>query len=340
MKNALWNYRYFKEIYFSIGLLVVIIVVGTLGFIIVEDYSFTEAFYMCIITLSTVGFQEVKPLSDYGKIFTSILIITSFGTFPYAITSITKSLVTGEYKYYFKDLRVNKKIEQLNGHTIVCGFGRNGRQAAKTLMAYKKEFVIVEQDDEIIDLIKHNPELPYLRGDATSEEVLLKAGIERADALVTTLPKDSENVFVVLTSRELNKSLRIISRATEDSSERKMRIAGANNVIMPDKVGGAHMASLVVTPDVIEFLDHISVMGEHEINLDEIEFKSLPKDFQYKTIKELEQHYKTGARIIGFKTPNGEYMVNPSPDTELIPHSKLFVLGTIEQIDALNKIFS
>ena len=306
----------------------------------VEDYKLIEAFYMSIITLSTVGFQEVKPLSDEGKLFTAFLIISSFGTFAFAISSLTKSLVTGEYKYYFKDLKVTKAIENLSGHTIVCGFGRNGRQAAKTLSGYGRQFIIVERDDSAIEYIKQFPELLFVQGDATSEETLFKAGIDKAEALITTLPKDSDNVFVVLTSRELNRDLTIISRASEDSSEKKMRIAGANNVIMPDKVGGAHMASLVVTPDVVEFIDHISVMGQHEFNLEEIKFKQLPADFHYKTIRELETKYETGARIIGFKTPEGNYIVNPSPDIELIPNSKLFVLGTSEQINKLKTIFA
>lgn len=295
---------------------------------------------MSIITLSTVGFQEVQPLSETGKLFTSFLIITSFGTFAYAISSITKSLVTGEYRYYLKDLKVSNEIEHLSNHTIVCGFGRNGYQAMKTLKGHGKKVVLVEQDEEVLKEIKESKEFLYVKGDATKEDILFQAGIDRAKALITTLPKDSDNVFVVLTSRELNKNLTIISRASEDSSERKMRIAGADNVIMPDKVGGAHMASLVVTPDVIEFLDHISVMGANEINLEEIEFKELPTDFHYKSIKELEQEYQTGARIIGFKTPEGKYIVNPSPDTELMPNSKVFVLGTAEQIQKLYSIFN
>ena len=340
LNKFLLNYRYFKEIYFSFFLLVAIIFIGTMGFMIVEDYNLIEAFYMSIITLSTVGFQEVKPLSEMGKLFTSFLIITTFGTFAYAITSITRSLVTGEYKYYFKDFKVTNEIENLSGHTIVCGYGRNGRQALKTLQAHGKKVVIIEQNEETIEEIKLNASLLYVKGDSTKEDALFDAGIERAEALITTLPKDSDNVFVVLTSRELNKNLTIISRASEDSSERKMRIAGANNVIMPDKVGGAHMGSLVVTPDVIEFLDHISVMGANEINLEEIEFKEFPSDFHYKTIKDLEQKYQTGARIIGFKTPEGEYIVNPSPEIELMPNSKVFVLGTSKQISKLYSVFS
>ena len=335
----LFNFRLFKKVYAAILILLLIILTGTIGFMSVEDYTLLEAFYMTIITVSTVGFSEVRELSDTGRLFTSFLIITSFGTFAFALTSITKYLVGGEYKQYFKDYRVNKEINKLEEHVILCGFGRNGKQAANTLIAHKQKFIIVESNPEVIEQIRQNKSLLYVEGDATSEEHIIAAGIDRAKALITTLPKDSDNLFVVLTARELNKKLSIISRATEDSSDRKLRIAGANNVIMPDKVGGQHMASLVMNPNVIEFLDHISIEGKHEINLEEIRFENIPAEYQFKTIRELNSKYNTGCLIIGFRTSDGEYIINPSPDTELIQGSKLFVLGKPDQIKHLNQIF-
>lgn len=339
IKSMLLNFRLFRKVYVALLVLMLIILTGTIGFILIEDYTLLEAFYMTIITVSTVGFSEVRELSDMGRLFTSVLIITSFGTFAFAVTSITKYLVGGEYKQYFKDYRVNKEINKLSNHVILCGFGRNGRQAANTLIAHKQKFVIIENNPEIIEHIRLNKDLLYIVGDATSEEHIKLAGIERAKALITTLPKDSDNLFVVLTARELCKKLSIISRASEDSSDRKLRIAGANNVIMPDKVGGQHMASLVMNPDVIEFLDHISIEGKHEINLEEIRFENIPEEYQFKTIRELNSKYSTGCLIIGFKTPNSDYIINPSPDTELIRGSKLFVLGKPSQIKHLNQIF-
>ena len=316
-----------------------VLLIGTLGYVIIEDYTFIDAFYMTIITVSTVGFREVVPLSDIGKLFTSFLIIFSFGIFAYAITYITRYVVTGEALTYFKDYKVNSMLSSISQHVIVCGYGRNGRQAIKTLKAYKQPYVIIEQKEEILTELKENNEL-YVKGDATSEETLTTAGIKRAKSLITTLPRDAENVFVVLTSREMNKNLTIISRAYQDSSEKKLRIAGADNVIMPDKVGGAHMASLVVTPDVYEFLDHISVMGSNEINLEEINFKHVPGKFQNKTIGDLDKNYHTGCLIIGFRSPEGDYTVNPSKETLIVPNSKLFVLGNPEQINLLNAQFN
>ena len=337
----LFNFKLFSKIFYAISILALIILMGTLGFYFIEpQYNILDSFYMTIITISTVGFQEVHPLSPEGRLFASFLIITSFGTFAYAISAITSYLVGGEYKIYFKQYRLNKQLEKLSGHVILCGFGRVGKQAAADLRAYDQSFVIVENNEGVIERNRIQDErLIFLNDDATMDDTLKLAGIDRARALITTLPSDADNLFVVLTARELNSRIKIISRAEKVSSVKKVKIAGANNVIMPDRVGGSHMAQLVVTPDVVEFLDHISVQGEAEVNLEEISFNELPEDFKYKTIQELGARQLTGCNIIGFKSSDGEYMINPAPDTKVLPNSKLFVLGNPDQIKKLNQIF-
>ncbi len=329
-------YKHFREIYFTFFLLSGVLIIGTLGYMLIENYSFIEAFYMTIITVSTVGFREVQPLDDSGRIFTSFLIISSFGIFAFAVSSLTRYIVTGELRNYLKNYKVDTQIDKIKDHIIVCGYGRNGAQAVETLTRHSKRVVVIEQNESALAALRDRDML-YLKGDATSERVLKKAGIERAQALITTLPKDADNVFVVLTSRSLNPSIHIISRASVDSSEKKLRIAGADNVIMPDKVGGTHMASLVVTPDVYEFLDTLSVMGSNEVNLEEVTFEALPEKYHYKTLGQLDQDYHTGCLIIGFRTPDGQYIINPSKDLEIVPGSKIFVLGRADQIQLLNK---
>ena len=158
--------------------------------------------------------------------------------------------------------------------------------------------------------------------------------------MITTLPIDADNLFIVLSARTLNPNLIIISRASDDNSDKKLKIAGANNVIMPDKIGGAHMASLVLKPDVIEFIDHITGQGGPDINLEEILFDNLPIPLRNKTIRDLEIRNKSGANIVGFKKGNGEFVINPDPDTQLIPDGKLFVLGTPEQIQKLKTLLT
>ena len=306
----------------------------------IEKFSLLDAFYMTIITVATVGFQEVHPLSESGRLFTAILIITSFGTFAYAITSISQYVLDGEFNRYFKNYRVNTVIQKLENHIIICGYGRNGKQAAQVLKNSSQKFVVIEKSTELYSKFSLTNIDLFVEGDATQDEILIKAGIEKAKALITTLPIDADNLFIVLSARAINPKLTIISRASDDNSDKKLKIAGATNVIMPDKIGGAHMASLVMKPDVIEFVDFITGQGGDNIKLEEITFENLPEEYKNKSIRELEIRNKSGANIIGFKTEAGEYIINPSPDTKMIHDAKLFVLGTNEQIKKLKELFA
>lgn len=336
----MFSSRQFSKIYIAVSLLILTVCVGVVGFILIEKYDFLDAFYMTIITVATVGFQEVHPLSNDGKLFTAFLIITSFGTFAYAVSSITNYISDGEFREYFKNKKVNSAIEKLDAHVIVCGFGRNGKQAAHVLKKHNTRFVVIEHKKDIVAAINHRFSDLVLEGDATLDEILLRAGILKAKALITTLPMDADNLFIVLTARTLNPKLTIISRASEDNSDKKLKLAGADNVIMPDKLGGAHMASLVMKPDVMEFVDYITGQGGDNIRLEEITFANLSGEYQNKTIRDLEVRNKSGANIIGFKTAQGEYIINPSADTMIIPDAKLFVLGTTDQIVKLKELFA
>lgn len=331
------RFRIFSEIYVAIGLLTMIIVVGSLGYMIVEGWSLIESFYMTIITVSTVGFMEVHEMSTPGRLFTALLIIGSFGTFAYALRAITTYVFSGDYKRYLSEYKAMNKVDKLSGHTIICGYGRVGRQAGTDLTQHKHSFVVVEKSKERIDQFAID-KMFHIEGNATDDDVLLRAGIDRAGALITCLPSDADNLFVVLTAREMNKKMKIIARASNQSSIKKLKIAGANNVIMPDAVGGAHMASLVVTPDVMEFIDYIKIPGDGRVNLEEISFHDLHVEFKNKTIGELDAKKITGCNIIGFKTADDEIVINPSHDTVVAPGTKLFVLGNPEQIDSLNDL--
>ncbi|UKN01016.1 potassium channel protein [Paracrocinitomix mangrovi] len=333
----LLNYKYFAKVYYALFVVIGIIVTGTLGFMIVEGWSLLDSFYMTLQTVSTVGFNEIKPLSPEGKIFTSFLIILSFGTFGYVVTAITSYVVSGEYKKYFQEYKTLKTAENMENHTIVCGYGRVGKQAAHDLKFYKKSFVVVERDQEITNDPEFN-EITFIKGDSTDDQALLKANISNATSLITALPNDADNLFVVLSARELNPKLKIISRASSYSSMRKLRIAGADNVIMPDTVGGAHMASLVVTPDMMEFMDLIKVSGKSTVNLEEVSFQDLPEAYQNLTIGELENFSKSGCNVIGYRTEEGEYIINPPNDMKITKNSKMFVLGNPEQIKKLNTV--
>ncbi|MFY9243546.1 MAG: potassium channel protein [Polaribacter sp.] len=311
---------------------------GTLGYMWLSNYTFIDALYMTVITVTTVGFGELQPFNPEEKIFTIFLILTSITVFGYALSSFSEYLVSGKLFDHFKHKKVEKKINNLKGHTIVCGFGRNGKQAIAKLKNYQKEFVIIEQDKEIIEKLDLEGVL-NIEGDSTTDEILLRAGIKKASNLITALPSDADNLFVVLSARQLNKDCKIISRASKESSYSKLKIAGADNVIMPDKLGGEHMASLVVTPDVIEFVDRLTIEGENTANLEEIAVDDLPKKYLNKTILDLDLRRKTGCTVIGYKNPNKDYLINPEADSILLEGTHLIVLGRPEQIKKLRELF-
>ena len=318
--------------------IIFLIILGVAGFMLVEDYSFLDALYMTVITITTVGFGEIHPMGVEGKIFTIFLILTSITIFGYTLSVFTEYLASGQLFERIKHKKVEKRIETLQGHTIVCGYGRNGNKAINKLLSYNQQIVVIEKEKELIEELDRNKIL-NVEGDATLDEILIKSGIKKAKNLITALPSDADNLFVVLTASQLNKDMRIISRASSETSYQKLKIAGAHNVIMPDKLGGEHMASLVVTPDVIEFVDRLTVELETTANLEEISVNDLPETYLNKTILDLDLRKKTGCTVIGYKTPNRDYIINPEASMELIKDSHLIVLGRPEQISKLRELF-
>ncbi len=327
-----------SKLYRAVLLLFLVIIIGISGFMYLSDDTFVNALYMTIITITTVGFGEVHPLSQEERLFTVFLILMSVIIVGYVASVLTEYIASGELFEKIKFNKVQKKIEQLKNHTIVCGYGRNGKQAVIKLKKFNKKVVIIENDDDLIAKIE-SENLLYVKGNATKDEVLIKACLKNASNLITTLPSDADNLYVVLSARQFNKNLVIVSRASDDSSDSKLRIAGADNVIMPDKLGGDHMASLLVTPDIVEFVDMLSVDSENATHIEEIVVEDLPKEFLSKSIRDLDVRRKTGCTVIGFKTPDCEYVINPEADTRLVADSKLIVLGSLEQIQNLNKLF-
>lgn len=315
-------------IWFSI--ISIIIIGGITGFMIIESFRFLDALYMTVITITTIGYMEVHPLSDSGRVFTIVLIITSFSSFTYALARLTQFIASGEMADYFKNKKIMTALEKLDGHVIICGFGRNGLQAAKTLQGHKVDFVIIDQQAERVE--SYMPNMLCLVGDATDDEVLKKAGIERASSLICALPTDADNVFIVLSARSLNSKMRIISRASAATSIAKLKKAGANNVIMPDKIGGMHMATLVSKPDVIEFIDFLSGEAGESINIESISYEDIPVEVRDSTLKEIMEWKKTGVNCIGIKNIDGMFLINPSNDTIITSGMKILVLGSKHQI--------
>ena len=326
-----------SKLYKATALLFLLLAMGVTGFYTLTGMSFIDALYMTVITITTVGFGEVVPLSQEARLFTVFLILISVIVLGYAVTVLTEYIIEGEFFKNIKYKSVQKRIKQLNNHTIVCGYGRNGKQAVSKLLQYGKEVVVIEDDEKIIEELQESG-LSFIEGDATKDEVLCKAGLKNAAHLITTLPSDADNLFVVLSARQQNKNIKIVSRASDDATDRKLRIAGADNVIMPDKIGGDHMASLIVTPDIIEFVDKLSTDTGHNTYIKEIAIDDLPAEFASKSIRDLDLRRKTGCLIIGYKTPDNEYIINPDPGIKMMPHAKLIVLGNESQIRKLNEM--
>lgn len=327
-----------SRIYKAVFLFLSVIAIGVIGYSHFFGFSIVNGLYMAVITISTVGFGEVQPLNDNAKLFTVFLILSSIGIYGYVVAVISEYLSNSTLMEELRMKKTLKKIEKLEGHTIVCGYGRNGRQAAAKLKNFKKSCVVIERSPE---LLKEMEEEGFLgiEGDATDDDVLLKAGIKSAENLITALPSDADNLYVVLSTRQLNAKIAIVSRAANESAQKKLKIAGADKVIMPDKLGGDHMASLVVTPDLVEFVNRISLDGENSANLEEISVEDLPKKFLMKSIRDLDLRRKTGCSVIGYVTGEGDYTINPSSDMILEPKSNLILLGRPEQIAKIKEVF-
>ncbi|WP_047244697.1 potassium channel family protein [Maribacter thermophilus] len=326
-----------SKIYLAFFLMWIVLLIGVFGYRFISDYSWIDALYMTIITVTTVGFSEVRPMGPEGKVFTVLLIVISVFVFGFAISIITEYILSRNSLQTLKKKKVQNMIKNLSGHVVVCGFGRNGMQAVERLKAYRRNFVVIERDKEIID--KHDGDILFVEGDANDDDVLRSAGVERAKYLIATLPEDATNLFVVLSARQMNKQMTIISRASLVTSQKKLLLAGADKVIMPDKIGGDHMASLVVMPDLITFMDKLSMEGEHTTNLEEIEIKDFIGQVDCSSLRDLDLRRKTGCTIIGYIDPNGNYIINPEADLELKPKGKVIVLGRPEQINKLNQMF-
>lgn len=309
--------------------------IGVFGYVMISGYSWVDALYMTVITMTTVGFGEVVPLDDESKIFTIFLILASVVIVGYALSIITEYILSKNDVEELKHKKMQKKIDSFKNHIVICGYGRNGKQAARKLMAYNKQFVVIEKNKEMEERMQLDG-VAYVIGNANEDEVLVTAGVDRAECFISALPNDADNLFVVLSARQLNSKINIISRASNESSYDKLKFAGANNVILPDKIGGDHMASLVVVPGLMEFIDNLSIVGKSDINIEEVAVEKFYDSKKPRTIKDLDLRKKTGCTVIGYKDENGEYTVNPGAEMKLARHSKIIVLGRPEQIEALN----
>lgn len=287
---------------------------------------------MTVITLSSVGFGELHAFSDTGRWIISLLIIVNMGVLAYSVTTISSFLLEGELRKYLKDYRVFQKIQKLKNHVIVCGYGRHGKEITREFASTDVSFVVIERNEERLKELRDS-NVFYIEGDATNDDRLLEAGIERAKAIILTFEDDTDNLYTVLSARQLNAKLKIISRSNNPTSEAKLMRVGADQVVIPERLGGFYMASLVNKPNLVEFFTLISNMGDVPVLFEEIKCSDLKSKFIGKTIRELDFRSQTGINIIGLRFRDGHYEVNPKPNSVIEYGLKLVILGDKKQLD-------
>ncbi|HEX2742768.1 MAG TPA: potassium channel protein [Rubrobacter sp.] len=326
-----------RRVQSAVVALAVITGVGVLGYMVFEGWSFTDSLYMTVITVTTVGYREVRVLDVSGQLWTMLLLITGVGTLFYAAVSSVELAVEGTVRGYFGRRRMKSAIGMLNGHYILCGYGRVGRQVAREFAADEVPFVIVDQDPEVLDECLAEGYLALL-GDASDDAVLEEAGVARAGGLIAAVDSDADNVFVVLSARKLNPRLHIVARASSDESASKLEIAGADRTLSPYAVGGRRLASLATQPLVVDFLDVVT-RGEKGIEFRLEEF-SVPEasTIAERTIGELKIGERTGAIVLAIRTAEGNFDTTPSADDRLRAGDTLIVLGSRGQIGRLERL--
>ncbi|MEK6645467.1 MAG: potassium channel protein [Candidatus Firestonebacteria bacterium] len=316
--------------------LAVVLLVGVLGYVGIEKWSFLDALYMTIITLATVGYGETNPLSQNGRIFTMFLILCGTGVLVYVASSMTAFFVEGELKGILRRRKMEKKIKKLSSHYIICGGDRTGKYIIDEMIKTKRDFVLIEKNVEKVKKLEEQNIL-YVLGNAEEDDTLLKAGIKQAKGLVATLASDQDNLFVVLTARELNPNLRIVSKMLEENSVQKFKKAGADGVVSPNLIGGLRLVSELIRPTVTSFLDSMLREKEKTLRVDEVEIPD-NSPFAGKSLESAEIAKRTNLIVLAVKqADNARLQFNP--DKKLILKTKdiLIVMDDVNDVEILRK---
>lgn len=309
-----------------------VIVIGTIGYLLL-GFDFLDAVYQTVTTITTVGFREVHPLDAAGKIFTIVLILSGIGTVFYTASVVLEGLIEGHLRTHLEVRRMERQIQSMRGHVIVCGWGRVGRAIARYVSRAGEQVVVIDRDPGRL------ADLPYatVQGDVTNDAVLLQAGIEHARVLVAALETDADNLYVVLSGRTLRPDLVIIARARTESSEPKLQRAGADHVVNPQRLGGNRMAAFALQPHVVDYLDVVMHDGSMEIRLDEVAV--IPgSQLAGQTISSARIHDTTGALVLALRRPDGSFLTNPPATAAIEAGQVLIAVGTDEQVAALQRL--
>jgi len=315
--------------------LVLVLTGGTIGFMWIEHYPVFDAFYMTLTTVTTVGYAEIRGLSHAGRVFNSFLIFFGVTTIFLAVGAMTQTLIELELNQFFGKRRVRSMIDKLEGHIILCGFGRVGRGAAEELRKAGSPFVVIDNNDERVERAIKAGMLAVL-ADASRDETLRDVGIARAKGLIATLASDADNLFVILSAKTLNPNLQLSVRIAEESSEQKMRRAGADFVFAPYNTTGHRMARAMLKPHVLQFLDFTEQQGV-DVEIEQV-LVTGQSTFAGRTLAEVDMRHKSGVVILAIRKANGEMHFNPSSEVKMLPGDYLIAMGDASNLQKLEQL--
>ena len=329
--------RYFgplQDLVRGLGVLLIVVFAGTIGYMFIESWAFLDSLYMTVITVTTVGYAEVHPLSPAGRVFSIILILGGVGTAFYILTSLVRYILEGEFGIRIGRQRMEAKIRRLNNHFILCGYGRVGQAIANILRQEEAKFVVIDRDAEAINKAQQAGHLTIL-DDATKDEPLKQAKIDSARGIIIALGDDAANTYATLAAQELNTTLPIVARASNEDAGRKLQQAGAQRVVAPEIMGGTRMARLALRPQAVEFAETVLFGREKQLLVEEIELGE-DSPLAGSTINEIEERF-AGIRILALKNRDGSLVPNPGPNSTIGRASSLTAFGTVEQLRAIEK---
>ncbi|MFC2048973.1 potassium channel family protein [Elusimicrobiota bacterium] len=326
----------FKRFLIVFILVLIVLTAGVVGYSTIEKWSFLDSLYMSVITLSSVGYKEVQQLTPAGKWFTMSLIISGLSIMTIAFAMFTTLVLEGKWGHYIRRRQMEKKIKSLKDHIIVCGLGELGEEVIRNLEKSREKYVVVELSSKKIEMAQISMgEFPFMVGDARELSILEKVNIKNAKTLITCLGADSQNLFVVITAKEANRALTIVTEAIDMNVKEKLRRVGSDYIISPSQIGGSRMASVATRPAVVSFLDVITESGERDLHIESVPIteKSFVSD---KTLAQAQIPQQTGMIIISVRKKQADkFIFNPSSQTQLEPGDEIIVLGQFEDLARL-----
>ena len=325
-----------RHLLIAIIIIFILLFAGTAGYRLIEGWSFLDALYMTVITITTVGYGEIHQISKEGRIFTVFLIMSSLGGMGYVVASIGQTIIAGQIRTVLGRRKLEKKVKRIKDHYILCGYGRIGSFIARQFAVEDIPFVVIEKDTNRIKLVEEDG-FPYVEGDASDDDVLVSAGVERAKCLVAATGSDADNLYITLSARSLNPSVYILSRAGEEGAERKLMSAGANRVVSPYLMGAARMVNAVLRPAIVEFVDLVVERKHLELQLEEITVEDNTR-FKGKPLRDSGLRRELGLIVVAIKKASGDMLFNPSSETLIEKGDVLIVLGEKKHLGMLEKL--